>query len=260
MRLDEVASAMEVSAAKISRLETGRAVPKVWDVRNLLTLYGIDDERAVGRLVRWANEGKATGWWSPHAEHLTEPVEYYLSLEAEAAAVSTYCSSAVHGLLQTEAYARAVLRALAPDADPAAQVRISEGWEKRGETMAAIQSIGVEFFARDEAALRRVVGSPEVMREQLRGLLDHAEMPNVTVQVFPFAAGAHQAIVAAFTVFVPRVEEVDPVVVHIEGTLYDAFEEQADHVRRYEAVFHDLSRRALDPAASRALIDSLLDA
>lgn len=105
MRLDAVAKALEMSASKISRLETGHGIPRSWDVRNLLTLYQVEDERLRNRLVGWANDGRATAWWQPYSDATPGDLDYYISLEAEASVMLSYCTPTLHGLLTGSSHA-----------------------------------------------------------------------------------------------------------------------------------------------------------
>jgi len=258
MRLDEVAAELEVSPSKISRLETGRAVPKVWDVRNLLTLYDVQDDAITARLIKWANDGKAAGWWMRYSDSIRTDLEYYISLEAEAASIKSYCSPVIHGLLQTESYARAVLSELASGDAAATDERLAVRLGRQDVLTRPEDPVELHAVL-DEAALRRVMGSPAVMRGQFDLLLNRAAMPNVTLQVFPFEAGAHQAMMSTFTIFEPR-EDIDPVVVNIESIKHDAYDEGPPLSDELQAAFTDLSRRSLDPAASEALIRKLVRA
>lgn len=256
-RLEEVAAELEISASKLSRLENGRGIPRTWEVRNLLTLYRVDDERLRNRLIGWANDGKATGWWQQYSDEVVADLDYYLSLEAESAAIDAYCTPVLQGLVQTEAYARAVLSKLLPLCDEAAiteLVRIRLG---RQEIITRSDGPVRLRLVVDEAVLHRVTESPEVMRAQLNALLAHAHRPHVELRIFPFSAGVHQAS-SAFTIFTPRIATIDPVVVNIESTEHDAYEEKPEGVQVFRAIFDDLLHRSLDVTASTKLISELI--
>lgn len=259
LRLQDVANELETSVSKISRLETGHGIPRIWDVKNLLSLYGVEDDRLIARLVGWANDGRAAAWWLPYSDATPGDLGYYISLEAEAASIANYSSPVIHGLLQTEEYARSVLTALLPQQDPdtvehLVQIRL----DRKQVITRDVDPVQLHVIL-DESAISRVMGSAEIMRAQLHTVLELSERPNVTVQVFPFAAGAHQCMISAFTIFIPRIRPPDPVVVNIESTEHDAFEEKPDRVAVFQTMFDNLSRRIPEPAASRKIITGLLE-
>ena len=109
LRLDAVAAELEVSQSKISRIETGHSTAKIWDVRNLLTLYGIGDGSRREEILGWAADAKAQTWWQDDITEDPTELDYYMSLEAEAASIRSYCTPIVHALLQTTDYADAPL-------------------------------------------------------------------------------------------------------------------------------------------------------
>lgn len=254
MRLDAVADALEVSASKVSRLETGHGIPRSWDVRNLLTLYGVEDEKLRARLVGWANDGRATAWWQPYSDEIPGDLDYYISLEAEAAAIASYCTPSLHGLLQTRAYADALLAKVLPHCDAESRRRLVDIRLDRQQIITRTDEPVRLHVILDESALRRTVGSAAIMQDQMRNLVTFAELPHVTIQVFPFTAGAHQGMFSTFTIFTPRIRTIDPVVVNIESTEHDAYEEKPDRVQVFQAIFEDLQHRAKEPDKSIEMI------
>ena len=117
MSLEQAARELEASPSKISRLENGQSPAKLWDVRNLLTLYEVDDHDYRRRVERWVSEGKAQGWWLPYSDAIPTDLDHYLSLEAEASVIRHYSAPFLHGVLQTEPYARAFFSSALPGLD-----------------------------------------------------------------------------------------------------------------------------------------------
>ncbi|MDB4872910.1 MAG: transcriptional regulator [Gemmatimonadales bacterium] len=199
----EVAGALGWAATTITRMENGKMkLPQVRQVEKLLAVYGVagDEREAVLDLVRAARE---RGWWHPHSGSLREGYLTYIGLEFEADIIRNYQSQLVPGLLQTEEYARAVITGLRPDmtqdqVEQRVEVRMRRqrlrlpaeahhpaGPEPYGEPLSRLWAVI------DEAVLRRQVGSPQVMRDQLQHLLTMADLSNVTLQVIPYSVGAH---------------------------------------------------------------------
>lgn len=254
LRLDAVAKEMEWSASKISRMENGQSIPKIWDVKNLLTLYQAP-ERLREKLLRWAGQGKPQGWWNPYVDAIPA-AEYYISLEAEAVAMDTYCTPFVNTLLQTPDYARAVLSGILPELSDQQLEQLVEVRLRRQEGVHRADDPVQLRAVLDEADLHRVIGSPAIMRNQLAALLDQPDA--VKVRVYRLTSGAHQALVSPFTIFTPRIGDLDPVVVNVESTRHDAYFEEPNEIQRFQRIFEDLWRRAADEAHSRDLIRSLL--
>ena len=178
------------------------------------------------------------------------------AIEGEARGVWNYESLYVPGLVQTEDYARAVIRGGFPSAsrdeiERRVQVRMERQDVLRGDRPLELWGIV------DEAALRRQVGGREVMRGQLRYLLEAAELPQVTLQVIPFSAGAHAGMPGSF-VFMQFAEAAIPDVVYIDSMADELFLEEESDVRRYKLVFEHLRAVAESPDAARSLIAGLV--
>ena len=245
------------SSAKVSRIETARTPVTVPDLRRLLDLYHVRDID-IGRLEDMARAARQRGWWDTYAGDL--PLEYttYISLEAEATSLSCYSVTVLHGLLQTEEYARAVLRSLLP---------IPPGEVERGVRVRRLRqdrlhpADGAPVILRnilDESVLRRQIGGPDVMRHQLQDLVNAAGLPNVELRVLPFAAGAHPATAGPFTILqFPRFGE--PEIVNVELLDSHIFIEGEKDVHRYTLVFSELSTKALDPDESLAFIKQVIN-
>jgi transcriptional regulator with XRE-family HTH domain len=256
LHLDLAARQLEISPSKLSRLETGQVVPKLRDVRDLLLLYQAPEE-LTERMMRWAAEAKEPGWWHPFSAATAADLDLYISLEVEARKIRMY-SLPISGLLQTEAYARMLLAGAAPTATAPELERLVEIRVGRQSVLNPNRSDAppVELHALlDEHALRRGADA-DIMREQLEELLRRAEWPNVTLQLLPFEAGYTRAN-GTFAIFEPR-EPGDGAVVNAESTGQDAYFETSTELTKYDAIWEDVLARCLDPDATRAAIERIL--
>jgi transcriptional regulator with XRE-family HTH domain len=248
LTIERVAQHLECSDSKISRIERGQVSATPRDVGDMLDLYPVDDWKRE-ELVQLARQARRRPWWEVEFHDL--PLAY-ASYEAAARTIGTYQVQLVPGLLQTEDYARAVLRALRPGLEPPDVEGRIEVRIRQQAILTRPEPPGVHAVL-DEAVLRRPVGSAAVMRQQLERLLTWIEHPNVTVQILPFAAGEHAGMDGAFVLFgFGGPPEMD--VVYLENTTNDFLLEEGDAVARYRVLFGHLREQALDPEESRAVI------
>lgn len=247
----DAAEALDCSPDKIMWIERAEWVkPKVRDVRDLLDRYGVVDEDQREKLFAMAREGSQRDWWQPYRKMLSDRYTTYIGLESEAETVLTFELTVFPGLMQTEAYARALIQAgpaeiSAEEVDQRAKVRIERQRILDGAAPARLWAIV------DEAALRRPVGGPEVMRGQLAHLIEMAELPKVTLQVIPFSAGPHPSTAGSFTIVsFPD----DPGAAYVETVAGELLVEEATDVGRYEAAFRQLIAKSLSPADTIAML------
>jgi transcriptional regulator with XRE-family HTH domain len=263
--IEQVAEQLECSPSKISRLETGKGIPRVRDVRDMLEIYGVYDSKERDRLLRLAREGQQQGWWEEYAEVLKpEPAQRpdhignLVALESDATAVLTFQLAVVPGLLQTEAYARAVFtegfgrRYHEHEVDRLVELRMrrKQVLQREGEPLRL-------HCVLDEAVIRRSVGGRDVMTEQLQALIDATEQPNVTLQVVPFDAGVHAGMAGSFMVL-EFADSADHDRVYLEGHAGITYIEHPNDVLNYQQLFADLSNRAPSERESVALLASQL--
>jgi len=256
---EQAASAIRGSHSKISRMEHGRVGFKDRDIADLLTLYGVTsgDERQA--LLTLAREANTPGWWQGYSDILPHWVEPYFGLEAAASFIRNYELQFVPGLLQTEGYARALIRlgnaATEDDVMRRAEARLSRQEILSRETPPRLWAV------MDEGALRRSIGGKAVMREQIRHLIDMCEHPAVTLQVLPFQIGAHPAMGGPFTIL--RFSEPDlRDVVYIEQLTSALYLDKPAEVDSYLEVMEQLCLQA-EPAAKtpeilKAALENLL--
>ena len=241
----QAAEAIRGSHSKISRMEHGRVGFKERDVGDLLTLYGVTGSKERAALLNLAREANTPGWWHAYCDVLPAWLEPYVGLEAAASVIRTYQIQLVPGLLQTERYARALIR----QGSAATEQEIARRGELRASRQEILRRPGAPqlWAVVDEGALRRPVGSPDTVREQLRHLIQMAGHPAVTLQILPFSAGAHSAMGGPFTIL--RFAEPDLAdVVYIEQLTSALYLDKPAEADSYLEVMDQLCLQA-DPAA-----------
>ncbi|MDH2429922.1 helix-turn-helix transcriptional regulator [Sphaerisporangium sp. TRM90804] len=252
---EEAGRAIRASHAKISRLELGRVGFKPRDIADLLTLYKVGDSSERVAFLQLAQQANEPGWWHKYTDLLPTWFELYIGLEEAASLIRTYEIQFVPGLLQTEAYARAVIQlghsgASATEIERRVDLRISR---QRRITATG----GPRLWALvDEAALRRPLGGPGVMRAQVERLLEATEAPNVTVQVVPFGQGGHSAAGGPFSIL--RFTEQDlPDVVYMEQLTSALYLDKREETDPYMKVMDHLCVEAATIAESKRFLHSL---
>jgi len=249
--VDEVATRLQVSSSKVSRLETGQRGIRDGDIRSLCDLYGVDTEQR-RRLTELARVGRQRARWQPYGL----PYTTYVELEAEAISISDYGLGIMPGLLQTPDYARSVVRAAVPKWVPEVVKQRVDGRMARQQLLFSEHPPHFEAVV-DESVLHRVVGSPAVMRAQLERLLLVADLPSVTLRVIPYGAGALPAGNNKFIILrfaQPTVTDV----VFIEGLTRDEYLRDPHEVEVYEATFRTLIHLAAEPDATREMIADMI--
>jgi transcriptional regulator with XRE-family HTH domain len=238
---------IRASESKISRMELGRVSFKTRDVEDLLTLYGIADDAERQALVGLAREANVAGWWHSYSDVLPNWFPTYVGLEGAASLIRAYEVQFVHGLLQTEAYAHAVVRrgmkgASAADIDRRVALRL-----ERQKYLVAENAPDFHIVL-DEAALRRPYGNRDVMREQLQ---------HVRLQVMPFSFGGHSGESGAFTILsFPDSDLSD--VVYLEQLTSALYLDKREDVTQYEQALKELQQDSPGPDESRDLLRGLI--
>lgn len=253
LTIDEVAERLEWSTAKISRIENARVSVLPRDVKFLLREYGMTDkEEAWDLLLTLARESRQRGWWQQYGEAVPDWFEVYVGLEAEAATIFAYDAEFVPGILQTEEYAWTIHRAQLPTATTAEIDRLVKVRMARQEVLHSTDAPQL-WLILNEAVIRRVVGNGTVMQEQLERLIEASRLPNLTLQVIPFTAGAHAAMDGSF-ILLGFPEPNDPHIVYVEYHTGSLYLEKQPEVERYRLMFDHLRASALPVNASRALM------
>jgi transcriptional regulator with XRE-family HTH domain len=248
---EDVGRQLECSGTRISRIETGRINVRPGDVREMLEIYGVTGTEA-DSLVQLAREARRKGWWHTYGRVLPTWFEAFVGLESEAVRLRDFQPLVMPGLLQTEEYARAVLRA-APNAGSTEDIERQVALRMDRQAILAQPSPPDLWVVLSESVLRADVGGPAVMRAQLRHLVEAAERPNVTLQVLPFSNAAHVDPISPFTIL-EFPEAADPTVVYLEHLTGCLFLETLDEIRRYTVVFDHLRAEALGIGQSADLI------
>jgi transcriptional regulator with XRE-family HTH domain len=251
---ENVSRHFEWHAAKVTRIETARVAVTARDVKDLLALYGVQDEEYREALMAMARLSREKTWWTDYRD-IMRPGNF-IGLEAEASSLRSWEPIVLPGLLQTEAYARALMRTGRPT-DPPEDIerRVRLRMKRQGRLRAANPLILSAII--DESVIRRVVGGAEVMDEQLRHLIDTAQSQNVTLRVLPFDAGEHPFLGGSAALLEFR-ETTHLDVVYLEGLAGDLYEEQHSEVARYRDEFERLSAKALDRRMSIKMVEGLL--
>jgi transcriptional regulator with XRE-family HTH domain len=253
LTIEEVAQRLEVSPAKISRIETGRVGVRPRDVSDLLDQYEVQGAHR-DNLLTLTREARQQGWWHSYSDVLSEGTDTWIGLETEAEAIRLYQIQVIPGLLQTSEYASALLRAHYRS-EPPQQI------ERRVKLRMARQQLVIEqnntpiWAVLDEAVLRRRMGPPELMQSQYRRLIEFSEANNITIQVLPLDAAVFTGVPGGFTII--RLPYPDPEVAVIEyegGLLYL---EQSDDVTAHAHLLDRLIATATGPEESLSFISDL---
>jgi transcriptional regulator with XRE-family HTH domain len=248
LTIEQVAEHLLCSPSKVSRMETGQRGATPRDVRDLCDLYDVEDPEERNHLARLAREGKQQGWWQSHDLF---GFSTFVGLEEAAESTRYYQGLLMPGLLQTADYARAVHESTIPSFTPERVEELVQVRLTRQQLLSREPPLRV-WAVIDEAALRRGVGGPTVMADQMEHLIAVNELPNVDIQVIPFEAGAHPAMDSSFRIL--EFENSVPDVVYVEGLAGKIYVEKPQDIETYRQVFEHLSSVALDPRDSMRLV------
>ncbi|MFE2940812.1 helix-turn-helix domain-containing protein [Streptomyces sp. NPDC059255] len=244
--------------SKVSRIETGVSGVRDGDLAALLDALGIEDQRLRSLLRALAGTADGTGWWTAYSSVIPPTYRDFIALESQASTAHTLETSVVPGLLQTSSYARAVTRAALtgkPDGtvDSLVDVRLT-----RQEVLTRDESPLRLHAVVDEAVLRREVGGPGVMRDQLRRLTRLARLPQICLQVLPFTAGGYAGLTGPFVIFsFPNITDLDLVILdHLTNSLYL---ERKEDLEAYRVAFDAMRAHALSTEDSSDLIAGISD-
>jgi transcriptional regulator with XRE-family HTH domain len=250
--MDQAAECIGGDKSKVSRQENGRQNISKLEIEALLLLYGSDDPKMRTALITLAREGRRKGWWNQYSSLLTPSFQERLAVESDAAHIGVFQPMLVPGLLQTFEYAEVVIRAAEKDST-----------DEQIQSFLALRMDRQKLFERDdppqyvcildEATLRREIGGPEVMANQLLKLVEVNNPPKLTIQVVPFGQGWNAGLHGPFTVVTyPDPMDLDVASLdYLDGVLYL---EEDDAVRRYRLAFDELRSSALPTRQSMRLI------
>lgn len=248
-----VAEAMDWSMSKMNRIEKAKTGISTNDLRALLRFYGITDKEHTEQLVALAREARQTPWWRSYSDVAPAELLELIDYEAASSVISQFEIMFVPGILQTEDYASAVLRAFYDEksTDGISAERVSRLVDLRTQRRALLTSENAPDFAfvLDESVIRRPVGSPSIMSKQLHHLVDVMELSNVTIQVAPFSTGVYPGMKGAFE-HVHFADTPDSDIVFLEGSDSDVISDKPEEVNKYLEAFRQIAGVSLKPAES----------
>ncbi|MFD7707795.1 helix-turn-helix domain-containing protein [Streptomyces sp. NPDC059786] len=251
----QAADALDCTKGKISRIENGHVPVRTPDLIALMQAYRVEDPETrerLGSLALRANRRRREGWWHQYGAVLADTYRDYIEMENICDSIKTFQAQLVPGLLQTPEYGRAVTVAsraweTAEEIDQFVRVRMARQERLTGEAPLELWAVLAE------GVLHQEVGGRSVMCDQLEHLATMAELPNITVQVLPFARGAHSGMFGPYLLLsFPRVSALDLVLT--ETPIGNIWMEQESEVSRYRELFDDARTSALPPTESLRLI------
>lgn len=255
LTINAVAEQLGWDRTKIGRLEGAKvAKPRPTDVTELLDLYGVPSPDR-DALIQLARNARRRGWWTAFGDVFGDGT--FPCLEDEAGDYYSWQNQVVPGLLQTDAYARHVLAAGDPTADPE-QIHKQVQARMARKPLLSRPANAPNFHAvLDEAVLRRQVGGPDVMAGQISELVTASHRPNITIQILPFSRGAHAGATGSF-VILRFPDDLDPDVVCVEGLAGVQYPESEQEINRFRVAFKRLTESALPPVESVAFLTDLI--
>lgn len=245
LTVEEVADKLLCSATKISRVETGARRPTLRDVRDLCSIYGVS-ELDTAELMDLARKAREQGWWNQYDDLKLDP---YIGLEQEATSITCFSMYYVPALMQSEDYARAIIKGIAPKIEPRILQQRIEARLKRQQIFEQDNSPRYRVLM-DEAVLRRRIGGASVMAAQLERILQFEQDGKATVQVIPFDVGAHAAQDSNFVLLEFDDPNPLPPVVFVEGLTNNFYHERKSDLDRYREAVEYLRDAALTPRDS----------
>jgi transcriptional regulator with XRE-family HTH domain len=252
---EEAGAALGVTHATVRRMEKAETGLKIPYVEKLLRLYAVAPDE-IGAFLALARQGNCPGWWHRYRDILPAWFSAFVSLEGEAAAIRAYEPHYVPGLLQTEDYARAVLKAGLPHAP---DEEIERGVSLRMERQAVLNRKNdppLLWCVLDETVLRRPIGSPGVMRAQIAKLIEAGAQPNVRLQIMPFAVGPHPAMYGPFHIFRFHVQEL-PDIVYTESLVGAVYFDDRDDVTAFLEALDRMCAQAAPAQNTEAILGEI---
>lgn len=253
LTVEDVAKELLCSPTKISRAETGARRATLRDVRDLCQIYGVDAKTSAD-LMELAREARQPGWWTKFDDLKITP---YIGMEQAATAITNFGMYFVPALLQTEDYARAIIKGIAPKIDEAILGQRVEARMMRQKLLQAPKPPKYRALL-DEAVLHRQVGGPTVMKAQLEKILSFIREERAAVQVIPYEVGAYGAIDSNFA-YLEFAGTMLPDLVFVEGLVSHLYLERPDELERYREALDYLRDEALNPRDSAKKIEEIRD-
>ncbi|WP_046468356.1 helix-turn-helix domain-containing protein [Allosalinactinospora lopnorensis] len=250
----QVAKELGWAQTKVSKIETGfkRTVGPA-DLDALLDFYDVKDSEIRASLHECARLAKQRGWWAKYRDVFQGALPDF---ETEASAIRAYESQVIPGLLQTPEYAEEIFRANQVRSEKEIAQRVTARMERQ-HILNRVDPPAYRAVI-DEAALRRLVGSAEVMSTQLRHVTHMAARHNVDIQVLPFSEGAHTATVGSF-VIMDFSNPLDQSIAYVDTPTSSLYMEEDFELERFNSMFAGAQGAALSPARSLKFINEVID-
>ncbi|MDT3399965.1 helix-turn-helix transcriptional regulator [Streptomyces sp. B1866] len=255
LSFEQAGRALDVTHATIRRMEKAEVGLKIPYVEKLLTTYGVTDPEELEGFLALAREANKPGWWHRFRDVLPEWFNTFVSLEGAANLIRAYEPHYVPGLLQTEDYARAVLRAGLPHA---AQSEIDRLVDLRMERQALLRRPDppMLWVVMDETVLRRPIGGSGIMRTQVVALTEATDMPNVRLQIMPFEAGPHPAMYGPFHIFRFPIPEL-PDIAYTETLVSGSYFDERDDVAAFLEALDRMCAQAAPAQSTQAMLSGI---
>jgi hypothetical protein len=248
---------MEWSPSKMIRIENATSSISINDLKALLELYGITDEKETAELFALARDARKPTWWRSYSNVAPSSMIELIDYELAASSVSQFEITYIPGILQTEEYARAVLDNFYGDTPHAERVTaLTELRTKRWDQLNQEDAPRFSFIL-DEPVIHRLVGGPSVMGRQLRRLSDVADLPNVTIEIVPLSVGLHPGTSGPFEI-IQLADANDEYVVYREGARIEISDDPKE-TQRYLERFKRIKEVSLGPADSATLLRKTAD-
>jgi len=241
LTVENVAKQLLCSPSQISRIETGTRRATLRDVRDLAALYEVSPSTAAD-LMNLAKGAREVGWWAEYDDLKLDP---YIGLEQEAAAITCFSMFFVPALLQTEDYARTIIKDVIPQIDPAIHEQRVRARLRRQQLFEREKPPNYRALL-DEAILRRPIGGPAVMAAQLEKIVRISKDSRMSIQLIPFEAGLRGVADSNFVLLEFDAPWLHPVV-FVEVLTTNLLQERDGEIARYREAIECLEDSALSP-------------
>ncbi|MFF7652245.1 helix-turn-helix domain-containing protein [Streptomyces sp. NPDC007983] len=255
LSFEQAGRALDVTHATIRRMEKAEVGLKLPYVEKLLRTYGVTDPEEVEAFLSLAKEANKNGWWHRFRDVLPDWFNTFVSLEVEANLIRAYEPHYIPGLLQTEDYARAVLRAGMAHA-PETEIERNVALRMERQALLRRPDPPMLWVVMDETVLRRPIGGPETMRAQIGRLLEVADSPQVRLQVMPFDAGPHPAMYGPFHIFRFPIPEL-PDIAYTETLVSGSYFDQRDDVSAFLEALDRMCAQAAPAQTTQAILSGI---
>lgn len=253
MTLQQAGDYLGRNPSSVSRFESGETPARIGDVVALMNLYGVHDAQERKNMEKLAREVWQKGWWEPYGKDLQQTIMDIAWMESRASEIRSYDGMLMPGLLQTSAYAEAVIRVIDESSEDEVRTGLATRLKRQEKVFAQSDTFAYHAIL-DEAVLRRLVGGVDTMRDQLRHLVEMGGRERIEIRVLPFRAGAHPGQMGSFIILTQPYPF--PEVGYAE-TLGGSVVVEAEAVERFTTAYDLLRDHALDARESINLISEV---